>query len=197
MQFLKALNNNVKPNHRFNRTLNTLRVFAPVNLNVRMMKTPLYLITLILLLIPSSVISANKDDVAQMELIKKSIPPLLIFGAGSVTRIEIILHKDGIEKSLIINNKEIIGIISSTLREIIMLDNFQIGKQFHQPNIGLDIMLILKDKDPIHLNWIGMSMFWITWNEKMRKNNKSINFHSKEFERVFFTWSFLNTLSSD
>ena len=69
-----------------------------------MMKTPLYLITFILLLIPSSLISAVKDDVAQMELIKKTIPPLLRLGAGSVTKIEITLHKDGIEKSLIINN---------------------------------------------------------------------------------------------
>jgi len=162
-----------------------------------MKKTPLYLITLILLFIPSYLISANKDDVGQIELIKKTIPPLLRWGAESVTKIEITLHKDEIEKSLIINNQDTINIISSSLREIIMSDNFQIGKQFHQPNIGLDIMLILKDKDPIHLNWIGMSMFWITWNEKMRKNNESINFQSKEFERVFFTWSFLNILSGD
>ncbi len=162
-----------------------------------MMKTPLYLLTLISLLIPSSLISANKDDVGQMELIKKTIPPLLRWGAESVTKIEITLHKDEIEKSLIINNQDTINIISSSLNETILSDNYRIGRQWHQPSINLAIKLILKEEDPIHLNWVGMSMFWITWNEKMRKNHDDINFQSKEFERVFFTWSFLNTLSGD
>ena len=161
-----------------------------------MMKTSLYLLTLISLLIPSSLISANKDYVRQFELIKKTIPPLLR-SAGSVSKIEITLHKDGIKKSHIINDQDTINIISSSLNETILSDNYRIGRQWHQPSINLAIKLILKEKDPIHLTWVGMSMFWITWNEKMRKNHDDINFQSKEFERVFFTWSFLNTLSGD
>ena len=140
---------------------------------------------------PLIVKGADVNDEAARSRIMENVPPLLI-PAGSITRIDLRLRDGKVEKRGVIKDQQTITFICSGLRHVILQNRFKIGRQWHQPSQMLQIVLVHKEKPPIHLNWVGMSMYWITWNEEMRKSYEAINFQSEEFDRVFFSNAFLD-----
>lgn len=176
----------------FSRTAVTVRLNSIVKMNKFKLLT--FATALILLHLPLAA-NGNTTD-SEIIQIKQSIPNLLKW-AGSIKKIKITLHKEAASRKTEINDQQTINFISSALKDIILNDQFDIGQQFHQPTMRLEIIFVHKDKEPIHLNWVGRSMFWVTWNDTMRKNYRAINFRSREFERVFFKYSFIHLLENE
>lgn len=118
---------------------------------------------------------AAEDDAAARLRIKQNVPNLLV-PAGSIVRIDLRLTDGKSEKRATIKDPGTILGISSGLREAILQDRFNIGRQFHSPRHTLEITFIHKEKPAIRLTWVGVSMYWMSWNKEMAEKNDAINF---------------------
>ncbi len=134
---------------------------------------------------------ANDGDAAAKLRIKQNVPNLLV-PAGSIVRIDLKLTDGKSEKKGTIRDQKTIIFICSGLREIILQDHFNIGRQRHQPSRTLEITFIHKEKPPVRLSWVGMSNYWMSWNREMLEKHHEINFQSERFDRVFFSNAYLD-----
>ncbi len=155
------------------------------------MKKPILFLLISAFVLPIHTLGlAGESDAAAKLRIRQNVPNLLV-PAGSIVRIDLKLTDGMSEKRGTIKDSNTLLSICSELREAILQDRFNVGRQIHSPRHTLEITIIHKEKPPIRLIWVGESMYWMFWNEETTEKHDVINFQSEWFDRMFFTSAFL------